>query len=365
MQTFIVPRWSILIGLSCQHQVKVSVCCSIWVLNQIPTKLLTLVSKKPLDRSASVLENSQNCRLPPQQPHSYFLPCCNGTLLAALTLDVLYISRCRIGLQNVICIIFQKWSLTKALLFQQKSIQREGLKIKDTSKKTKRYHTFSITHLLCITAPNCWMWEEGVFKRQWEYTRTTASERETRLPSSYGFLTCLFANWVEGGGVGWGRGWTYGLLKHGLVVGRPRHPKGWSWRALVPVSLNSSRLDSQSRTAVLQELAAECSLSLPLPAAALTPTPILSQTQGEMLKRGRWRATGFGVYTGRGALAAAGKLTDTILLSLVPRVWCCAEPCCWGNRSPVPCKKTCWCCGPNAYGRLLRISVQISDTFVG
>lgn len=78
------------------------------------------------------------------------------------------------------------------------------------------------------------------------------------------WLVYLLTGWV---GV-WGRGWTYGLLKHGLVVGRPRHPKGWSWRALVPVSLNFSRLDSQSWTAVLQESAA---LSLSLLPLLLTP----------------------------------------------------------------------------------------------
>lgn len=120
------------------------------------------------------------------------------------------------------------------------------------------------------------------------------------------WLVYLLTGWV---GV-WGRGWTYGLLKHGLVVGRPRHPKGWSWRALVPVSLNFSRLDSQSWTAVLQESAA---LSLSAAATAHTPTPTLSQTQSKMVKWGKWGATGFG------ALVAAEKLPDTILVSLVPK----------------------------------------------
>lgn len=41
-------------------------------------------------------------------------------------------------------------------------------------------------------------------KRQGEFARTIASERVPRPPSSYGFLTCLFANCVGVVGGGWG-----------------------------------------------------------------------------------------------------------------------------------------------------------------
>lgn len=144
------------------------------------------------------------------------------------------------------------------------------------------------------------------------------------------WLVYLLTGWV---GV-WGRGWTYGLLKHGLVVGRPRHPKGWSWRALVPVSLNFSRLDSQSWTAVLQESAA---LSLSLccrccshPYTHPQSNPVKDGEVGEV--RGHW-------------LWGPGCSWETAWhhpLVPGPRVWCWSEACCWGTTSAGPCMRTRW-----------------------
>lgn len=172
------------------------------------------------------------------------------------------------------------------------------------------------------------------------------------------------ASWLVYLLTGWGRGWTYGLLKHGLVVGRPRHPKGWSWRALVPVSLDSSRLDSQSWTAVLQELAAQCSLLLPLPAAARDPTPILSQTQRwwggreeEEEVRGHWL---WGIY-GKG-LAAAGKLADTILLSWSPECGASLSPVAEGIKALVLARGHAGTVVPTHMDICWALSVQILDT---
>ncbi len=228
--------------------------------------------------------------------------------------------------------------------------------MKKTENKTKTI-TGSPSSTHCVSQ----LWIVGSEMR--ESASGSESTRERQPVRGKQDFPLAIASWLVYLLTGWGRGWTYGLLKHGLVVGRPSYPEGWSWRPLVPVSLNSSRLDSQSWTAVLQELAEQCSLPLPLPAAAHTPTPTLSQTQ-------RWRGGGgeglLAVGCAWGGLAAAGKLTDTMLLSLVPRVWWyCAEPCCWGNKSPGPRKRTCWYFGPNTYGHLLCISVQILDMFPG
>lgn len=133
---------------------------------------------------------------------------------------------------------------------------------KTLHKNTRRVYRPCTVHRNSDTI-GCERTEPGSCSETMQEPKPVRGEQDFPLAMA-SWLVYLLTGWV---GV-WGRGWTYGLLKHGLVVGRPRHPKGWSWRALVPVSLNFSRLDSQSWTAVLQESAA---LSLSLLLLLLTP----------------------------------------------------------------------------------------------